>query len=162
MALSPELADIAASLLGSAVVAARPVPGGYTPALRRRLELADGRTVFLKAALDPDIATRLRREGDVYSHQVAPFMPRVLAWNDDPPLLVLEDLSQCTWVPPWTTAMVSEVLRTLNEIANREPFAGLEKLGELFDDPSRSTHQLALGWSDVQQDYSPFLSRPLL
>ena len=85
MDLCPELAELAGNLLGAAVVDARPVPGGYIPALRRRLELADGRSAFLKAALDPEMAIRLRREAVVYSRLVDSFMPRMLGWNDDAP-----------------------------------------------------------------------------
>jgi hypothetical protein len=46
MDLRPGLAGLASALLGAVVVGAHAVPGGYTPALRRKLELADGRNVF--------------------------------------------------------------------------------------------------------------------
>jgi len=50
----------------------------------------------------------LRREYHVYSRLVAPFLPRLLAWDDDGvrPLLILENLSAGFWPPPWTRARI--------------------------------------------------------
>ncbi len=126
------------------MIAAHPVPGGLHPALRRRFELDDGRRAFLKAALDPDIALRLRRERVVCAHLEDSFMAGMLGWNEDPPMLLLEDLSWCTWVPPWTSRSDVGV-----RLPPTSPFAGIDVLGDAF---------ALSGWPEVQRDSTPFLS----
>jgi aminoglycoside phosphotransferase (APT) family kinase protein len=75
-------------------------------------------------------------------------MPHLLGWEDgELPLLVLEDLSDATWPPPWSAAAVEAVLRTLDEVAATDPPTGL---GRLADDPPWS-------WRDVARDSAPFL-----
>jgi thiamine kinase-like enzyme len=54
----------------------------------------------------------------VYSQVRASFLPEILAWDDDGqvPLLVLEDLSDAFWPPPWTFQSVHALLETLESI----------------------------------------------
>ena len=91
-----------AELLGSPVVARRPAVGGYTPAERWVVRLADGRSAFVKAAVNDLTALWLRKEYRMYSAIRAPFMAELLGWADEdgPPMLLLEDLSDCAWPPP--------------------------------------------------------------
>ena len=82
--------------------------GGYTPAERWLVTLGDGSSCFVKTGAGV-WAARLRVEHEVYSRLQADFLPRQLGWDDDgvAPLLVLEDLSDAFWPPPWTTAAQS-------------------------------------------------------
>ncbi len=88
--------------MGSAVESGCPAAGGYTPAERWSLTLADGRRVFAKTGADTPqsaVAGWLRREHQAYRDISAPFMPELLGWDDDGrhPLLLLEDLSHGKW-----------------------------------------------------------------
>src|SRR5262245_36602194 len=111
MAMAPaelpaDLAARLAHLLGAAPQTAMPIHGGYTTAGRWRVTLADGRTVFAKMANDALTADWLHDEWRVYGAVRAEFLPACLAWDPgdgaaDWPLLVLEDLSEAHWPPPW-------------------------------------------------------------
>src|SRR5436305_5932804 len=109
-------------------VGARPVsyaarPGGYSTADRFSVQLSDGRRVFVKSAVDPNLAGWLRREHEVYVGVGGPFMPRLEGWDDDGvrPLLALEDLSAADWSVDWTPARVQAVLDALRDVAATEP-----------------------------------------
>ena len=54
----------------------------------------------------------LRREIHVYQRVHGSFMPKLVAWDehDLEPILILEDLSTCTWPPPWDERRVQLVL----------------------------------------------------
>ena len=149
--MKPHAVVRAERLLGSDAVEWAPVGRGYTNAERRILRLADGRTAFLKAAVDEQSADWLRDEERIYSAVERPFLPRLLGWSDgDRPLLLLEDLSAHTWPPPWTAGAVEAVLATLADVAATPPPPGLREvagIGELRD-----------GWSRVAADPAPFLS----
>ena len=76
-------------------------------------------------------------------------MPQLLAWEDaDRPLLVLEDLSDARWVPPWTEGDVDAVLAALDELARTPARAPLPR----FDDRRLPS------WERVTEDPAPFLS----
>jgi hypothetical protein len=78
----------------------------------------DGSTCFVKAGREEWTAAALRREYAVYSQLQASFMPRLLAWQDDgsAPLLILEDLSEAIWPPPWTETRIQRVLETIASV----------------------------------------------
>src|SRR4051794_40350120 len=106
-------------LLGSPVVAERVVSGGYPPAQRRVVTLADGRTAFVKTAVDDDTRGWLDAEQRIYAAVNGPFMPRVLA--AEPGVLVLEDLSDAHWPPPWRDGDVPAVLHALDALHAAPP-----------------------------------------
>ncbi len=83
-------------LLGTEVrTLTRVESSGYTVAYHGIVELADGRTAFVKAATEPVTAGFIRDEQRVFGALGGPFMPELLALDeDDPPLLVLEDLQR--------------------------------------------------------------------
>ncbi len=142
---------VVADLLGSRPVARRRVEGGYTPAERWVLELDDGRSVFVKAAVNDLTAGWLRDERRMYAALETPFMPTLLAWADgDRPILILEDLSAASWPPPWTDERVASVLGTLDEVAATPPPSWLPD--------ARSSGFLERGWHDVKADPTPLLS----
>src|SRR5579864_3610980 len=106
-------------LLGSPVVEAHGIGGGYTPALRWLVALADGRRVFVKEAVQEPVVPRLRREHYVYRHIDGNWCPQMLGFDDgEHPLLILEDLSGCQWPPPWNAQRVQAVRAALREIAS--------------------------------------------
>ena len=139
-------------------VGSRPVrysarPGGYSTADRFSVELADGRSVFIKSADDANLATWLRREHVVYASLVGGFMPRLEGWDDDGerPVLAIEDLSKADWTPRWNAERVTAVVDALAEIAASEPPPDTHPVGESF--PS-----LVGRWNDVAADPEPFLA----
>src|SRR3954452_14282467 len=99
-------------LLGAPVVAERTVAGGYTLARREVVTLADGRTAFVKTAVDDLTRGWLEAEQRIYAAVSGPFMPRVLA--AEPGVLVLEDLSDAHWPPPWRDGDVRAVTDALD------------------------------------------------
>jgi Phosphotransferase enzyme family len=116
------------------------------------VELGDGRSVFVKQAVDAPSAHWLRREFLAYSHLRGSFLPKLLGWHDDGeyPTLVLEDLSGCQWAPPWTPALVKAVCDTLARVAAHPPFPGLATVS--------STAYAEDGWAEVAANPEPFLS----
>jgi hypothetical protein len=143
-------------LLGARVVDRRTVSGGYTPAERWVLELDDGRSVFVKAAVNDLTATWLRKEYRLYRDLRGPFMAELLGWLDERgrPMLVLEDLSQCHWPPPWTDARVEAVVRAMTEVAATPPPGWLPV--------SSLAEYVADGWARVAEDPGPLLSTGLV
>jgi hypothetical protein len=135
-------------LVGSPVVAERPVAGGYTLARRSVVTLADGRTAFVKTAVDEDTGGWLAAEQRVYATVRGPFMPRVLATGEG--VLVLEDLSAAHWPPPWREGDVRAVLDALDALHALTPPPGLKHPQEVDD--------LRGGWPAVAADPEPFLA----
>ncbi len=118
---------------------------------RSRVELADGRTVFVKVALDELAAGWLRKEHNVYASVTAPFIPELQGWHDEgETLLAIEDLSDAHWPPPWPSQGVDAVLSALNEIHATPPPPGLGWLEELLEGLD--------GWPRIAAAPAPFLS----
>jgi hypothetical protein len=139
-----------ARLLGVEPRRWRTAGAGYTHNERWVVQLADGRSVFVKAAVDELTAEWLRAEYRVYSRIDDGFLPHLLAWGDDHlPILVLEDLTSAGWPPPWTADRVDAVLGTLSEVAATPPPEGLEALEDRREDLA--------GWTEVARDSAPFL-----
>ena len=152
-----EVANVTRALrpLRSAPAAWRPVlRGGYTPARRWVVTLEDGRSVFGKAASDELTASWIRDEHVTYSMlRGASFMPGYVGFHDDGehPVLVLEDLSDAEWPPPWDERKIRSVLDCLELVAATPPPAGLPQL----DDDHL---ELRGGWREIERDPAPFLS----
>ncbi|MFF3273633.1 aminoglycoside phosphotransferase family protein [Streptomyces chrestomyceticus] len=139
--------------LGQAVKSAERIQGrGYTNNRRWLVRLAHDRTAFVKHADDAITAEWLRREYEVYDALRLDVVPRVLGWYDDGelPVLVLEDLSDGDWSPPWSREKIDAVLATLRAVAGHEPPPGLPT--------ARSTHMGEDNWPEVAADPKPFLS----
>lgn len=143
-----------AAAVGAAVVAAEAVAGGGygTNTAKWRVELADGRRAFVKLALDDVAADWLRAEQRVYAHVHEPFLPTLLGWQDvgGRTLLVLEDLADAHWPPPWSPAMVDAVLASLDAVHAVEPPPSLP----LLDDARKRLD----GWPQVADDPGPLLA----
>ncbi|HZQ35144.1 MAG TPA: phosphotransferase [Dehalococcoidia bacterium] len=124
---------------------------GYTHNGRWVVELADGRTAFVKAAVDALTAEWLRAERRMYTALRQPFLPRMLGWDDDGalPVLVLEDLSDADWPPPWTPETVGAVCELLRTVADTQPPPGLRRLAD--------QREALAGWELVERDPEPLL-----
>ena len=127
---------------------------GYTPALRLRARLQDGNTVFIKCATTNLTAEWLRKEYTVYNNLEAPFLCRLIAWEDEGefPFVVLEDLSEATWPPPWTSRQIGLVRDMLVHLAS----FSLPGLLPLEDESS-----LTDGWREVANEPEAFLGLEL-
>ena len=112
------------AIAGSRVTGWRRVSGGgYSPAGRWLVRLADGSTAFAKVGATEDTATWLRAEHEAYLRLTASFMPELLGWDDDgdTPILLLEDLSGAAWPPPWSYQKVEKVLAVLDDLRATPP-----------------------------------------
>jgi hypothetical protein len=144
------LIDRVRRLLGWTPDAWRPVVGGYTPAARYVVE-GGGRTAFAKIATTPLTADFLRGELRAYGGLSGPFMPRLIGGEDDPaePILIIEDLSDAAWPPPWDAVRVA---------AARAAAASLH--ASSADLPAFAERHAGhgLGWAMVAADPAAFLS----
>lgn len=159
--LSPDLRARFERALGRPIDRLERIGRGYTPALRLRTWLSGGGTVFIKCAVNEMTAGWLRSEYQVYSNLQAPFLCRMLAWQDDPrkdggagvqPFLVLEDLSQAFWPPPWNARRIELVRAMLADLAGRS-LPGLRPVD--LDRP------LFGGWRSVAEAPAEFLDLKL-
>ncbi len=119
-----------------------PLGGGYTPVQRWRVRLAEGSSAFVKQGLG--VAAELR----VYGALEASFLPRCLGFDSEQELLVLEDLSDAHWPPPYP-AHVSALFEALGEVARTPAPSDLPPLSR-WDRPEP-------GWTTVRHDPGPFL-----
>ena len=124
--------------------------GGYTLMEHWLVELEDGTRAFAKVAVDEPTAGFLRDEHRVYAQVKASFLPAFLGWDDDGdrPVLLLEDLTEEHWPPPWRDGDIEAVLAALDEIHGTEPPSGL---------PSLTLDEFHT-WREVEADPEPFLS----
>jgi hypothetical protein len=148
--LTPALLARFCRTLAQPVTILKTINRGYTPALRLRAQLQDGNTVFIKCATTSLTAEWLREEYKIYTTLQAPFMCRLIAWEEEGeyPFLVLEDLSQADWPPPWTPHKIDLVRDMLARLASFS-LPGLLPLEE--------ESSLADGWQEVAADPEPFL-----
>jgi Phosphotransferase enzyme family len=128
--------------------------GGYTLMERWLVEREDGMRAFAKVAVDEPTAGFLRDEHRVYSEVEGGFLPFLLGWDDDGelPILLLEDLTEGHWPPPWREGDVEAVLAALDEIHAATPPSGLPRL----------TLDEFHTWREVEADAEPFLSLGLV
>jgi thiamine kinase-like enzyme len=125
---------------------------GYTVAYHGIVELADGTTAFVKAATEPVTAEFIRDEQRVLRELRGAFVPAVLALDDeDPPLVVLEDLRAAHWPPPWDRSKIDAVLEALATIAATPP-------PDVVPPISIHRDRLVTGWAEIEAEPEPFLS----
>lgn len=137
-----------ADLTGQEVDRLHPVQGGYTNACRRIVRFRDGKTAFAKCATDRRTSECLHSEISIYRQLSGDFMADVLAWDDEePPLLIMEDLTGNAWPPPWTPARVDMVLDSLATIHGSR--ASVPEYQDVF------AHR---GWHEVAAHPEAFLS----
>ena len=149
-----ELQQRVARLVGKRPVYWRRTAGGYSQAHRWIVSFEDGSGCFMKGGASEFTANAIRAEFDkVYSHIDAEFLAGVIAYEDDAysPLLLLEDLSQGHWPPPWSAKHVRQILDALSLVHATEPPSALQA----FD---REKWLDAASWRAVGRDPLPFLS----
>jgi hypothetical protein len=97
------------------------VVGGYTRARKWRVRLHDSTTVFAKEAPPTEVA--------VYESVTGRFLPRVheIRREDDRTLLLLEDLTNADWPPPYPRD-VGPLFAALEEVAATPPPSQLHRL----------------------------------
>jgi hypothetical protein len=130
------------------------VERGYTAAARHLVRNAD-RSAFVKCATTPTTAAMLGREIAVYRTLSGPFMPRCFGSDADAdaPLLVIEDLSEAFWPPPWDGRTVEIVLEQLSAL-----HGSAAEIGDFA-----TVHgSWPDGWDDVASDPRPFLALGLV
>jgi hypothetical protein len=130
-----DLAERVSAVTGREVVAFVEIPGagGYTPALRRIAQLADGETVFVKAAVDVATTQWLQSERAAYEALGArAFLPAYVGSGDG--VLVLEDLRHGKWPPPWMPGDVERVFALLHELGGTPAPAGIPALSGARDE----------------------------
>jgi hypothetical protein len=120
--------------------------------LRWTVRFEKGPPAFVKAANTARAAQWLRREYEVYRSVRGDFLPGLIGWLDDPrqPILVLEDLSDAVWPPPWSSEFIGRVLQTLSRVRNAHSAVSrtLEQSGRMY----------AQSWKLVRANPMPFLS----
>ncbi|WP_158607558.1 phosphotransferase [Flexivirga caeni] len=120
-ALPVHIRELLADCVGSAVVDFTSATSGYSPALAGVATLADGRSVFIKAASpaqNPDTPDIMRTEADnnlKLKHHRAP-APRLLERIDDGTwvILIFEAIAGHTPGAPWNDHDLSAVLDALD------------------------------------------------
>ena len=125
---------------------------GYALAFHAIAEFEDGSTAFVKAGAEEVTSEFLRDELRFYDSVQGPFMPKLLGFDtSDPPLLVLEDLSDARWPPPWDDTAIEAVRETLATVwATPAP----EWVPPVTDERERLTG----GWAEIESEPAPFLS----
>jgi Phosphotransferase enzyme family len=126
---------------------------GYgTNTAKWRVELDDGRRVFVKRALDELAVDWLRREHRIYAAVRGAFMPEFVGWHDegDCTFLAIEDLSDAHWPPPWTAQQIHALRAALDEVHSATAPAGL---GAIADERDALN-----GWAQIADDPEPFVA----
>lgn len=143
-------------MLDSKVVEGHPVKGGYSGAERWVVVLENAMTAFVKIGIHDQTRHQVRQEAHFYQVFQEPFTPRFLGFqdHDESPMLVLEDLSNATWPPPWTDTQIEKVVATLEQVASSSPPDFLPSLEQYRENLS--------GWNRVEDDPSLFLDLGLV
>jgi hypothetical protein len=136
--------------LGRRPTSLMPAPGHGAPSNRRWIaRFGDGSSAFAKIAAFPYTAEWLRLERTNYDALTSrAYLPEVLGWHDDgaEPCLVLQDLTDAIWPPPWSATTVDAVLAALDAIGATPPPPGID---EVFE---RRLFRIREGWGAMRAD----------
>jgi hypothetical protein len=125
---------------------------GYARAFHALAAFEDGSTAFVKAGAEEVTSEFLRDELRAYLSLGGPFMPRLLGYDeDDPPLLVLEDLSEARWPPPWDPELLAAVRSSLELLWSAAPPDWVPPI-------EQESRDIVGGWAEIERDPAPFLS----
>lgn len=130
--------------------------GGYSSAGRYIAAFEDGSSAFVKWGTDELTARWLRDEYRIYATLHADFVPAMVGWEDtEQPILMLEDLSNGHWPPPWSASQVEGVLSLLENVRRTQMPEEFPELTSLDDGGLN-------GWKTIAGDISGFLSLGLV
>lgn len=148
--LSRELLARIEKLTRTKVASYQRVVGGYTPALRL-LCRTDKASFFVKVGATALTSEFLRREIRVYHALRGEFMPRLIASEDheSAPILIIEDLSQQHWPPPWSERQLALTLAQIDALHHTS--AALESYAQVHGPE-------AAHWATIAADPAPFLA----
>jgi hypothetical protein len=125
---------------------------GYALAYHAIAEFDDGSTAFVKAGAEEITSGFLRDELRFYESVEGFFMPRLLGSDaGEPPVLVLEDLSDGRWPPPWDGHAINSVRESLAAIWATRPPDWVPAVTDVRE-------ELLGGWAEIERDPAPFLS----
>ena len=127
-----------------------PVGGGYTRAPKWRVQLRSGESRFVKYAQNDEPATRsIAAESRVYGSVTAPFLPTLYDTfvADECALIVLEDLSDADWPPPYPDD-VEPLFEALEAVASVDAPRDLPRLAERQETP----------WQRIAREPEPLLA----
>jgi|KBSMisStaDraftv2_1062788.scaffolds.fasta_scaffold159824_2 hypothetical protein len=116
--LEPKFALRVEQLLGKRIASAQKVKTGYSATERWLVSTQSSLRYFVKIGATLPSADAIRHEAWVYEHLQLACMPLVVSWQDDEvaPMLVLEDLSDLEWPPPWSERTIAAALETIEQI----------------------------------------------
>jgi aminoglycoside phosphotransferase (APT) family kinase protein len=104
------------------------------------VRLADGSSIFVKAAVDETTERQLRFEHEILCSVSGEFVPRPLAWVEagDRPVLVVEDLSAAHWPADrfpvtWKPGQFDLLFETLRQVAETTPPRSLPPAEAAFE-----------------------------
>jgi aminoglycoside phosphotransferase (APT) family kinase protein len=111
--------------LGAPVTQVAMQPGGFSPGVAARVQLADGRRVFVKAVgpeLNPDAPDIHRQEARIMSALPATAPAPRLLWTHDEGragwvILVFEDIDGWSQEQPWRSDELNRVMDALGQLA---------------------------------------------
>jgi aminoglycoside phosphotransferase (APT) family kinase protein len=130
------------------------VVAGHTHAEKWLVELPDGRRAFVKAGTETSARSQIDREATLLESVAAAYMPAVhgTATVDDWSVLVLEDLSNAHWPPPYPDRGAA-LLETVMEVAATPAPQGLPRRPE--------GRPLGTYWQRIAADPEPVLAHGL-
>lgn len=104
------------------------VVAGHTHAEKWLTELPDGRRAFVKAGTETSARRQIEREASILESVAASYMPRLYgaSTGEDWSVLVLEDLSQGAWPPPYADRGAA-LLETVKQVAATPPPPGVHR-----------------------------------
>lgn len=139
---------------GKTAVSIHSINRGYTPAKRVVITFSDSSSLFAKIGTTPMTVAELYKEKRVYENLFGSFMPKYYGFIDgEKPMLLIEDLSQAYWPPPWRTGDVAKIAAALKNIwSHTIPNLPFLKDNQLLID----------GWHQVAIDPVPFLNLGLV
>lgn len=130
------------------------VVAGHTHAEKWRVDLRDGRRAFVKAGTEGSARSQIEREAMILESVGTRYMPGLYGVTtvDDWSVLVLEDLSDGDWPPPYPDGGVA-LLETVMQVAATPAPPGLRRRPE---GRPRGTY-----WQRIAADPEPVLGHGL-
>lgn len=152
--LEPELRERICGLVGGTASSFVRVRGGYSAAARWTFR-ANRQTYFAKIATTKHTCKQLHQEIAAYDKIHGDFMPIRIAseQHESAPILILEDLSNFYWPPPWRAGQIDAVLGQIAGV--HELTADLPTYADVY-------REEGLNWPVIAEDKERFLSLGLV